>query len=64
MYDLLLGTVQGSILGMIFFAIFVLSLFDIKHFLTFADDNYIPKVSNKIKTLIEGMEKALELITK
>jgi hypothetical protein len=41
--DLLQGTIQGSILGLILYAIFVSPLFDVEYFLAFADDNYIPK---------------------
>jgi hypothetical protein len=43
LYDLLLGTVQGSILGPVLYAIFVSPLFDIETFLSYADDTFIPK---------------------
>ncbi len=39
LFDLLLGTVQGSIVG----PVFVSPMFDIDFFLSFADDTFIPK---------------------
>jgi hypothetical protein len=61
---LLLGTVQGSILRPVFNAIFVLPLFDLKYFLAFADDIFIPKISKNLVHLVEDMEKAIEANTK
>ena len=63
-FDLLLGTVQGSILGPVLYAIFVSPMFDIDFFLSFADDTFIPKTNICKKTLIEDMEKSLESLTK
>ncbi len=40
LYDLLLGTFQGSILGPVLYAMFVSPLFNIVPMLTFADDIY------------------------
>jgi hypothetical protein len=48
LFDLLLGTVQGSVLGPILYAIFVSPIVDIVPLLTFADDSYII-VTNKNK---------------
>jgi hypothetical protein len=42
-YDLLLGMVQGSILGPIIYAIYVSPLFDICDLNSFAGNIYIPK---------------------
>ena len=39
LYDLLLGTVQGSILGPVLYAMFVCPLFDLVKMSGFADDN-------------------------
>ena len=64
LFDLLLGTVQGSILGPILYAIFVSPLFDIDEFDAFADDTYIPKCNSEIRILVDDMEKSLEAITK
>ena len=64
LFDILLGTVQGSILSPILYAIFVSPLFDIEELLAFADDTFIPKVGESLAELIEDMEKSLEAITK
>jgi hypothetical protein len=40
LHDLLLGTVQGSILGPVLYAMFVSPIFDIVPMLAFADDSY------------------------
>jgi endonuclease/exonuclease/phosphatase family metal-dependent hydrolase len=63
-HDIQLGTIQGSILGPILYAIFVSPLFDVEYFLAFADDNYVPKFGFDQESLIKDMEKALEAITK
>ncbi len=64
MYDLLLGTVQGSILGPILYAIFVSPLFDICELSSFADDIYIPRCGGDVVILTNDMEKEIEAITK
>ena len=43
MKGILLGTVQGSILGPVLYSIYVSPLFDLEYLLAFADDNYIPR---------------------
>ena len=58
------GTVQGSILGPILYAIFVSPLFDIENMTNYADDNYIIRWNKCIEALISDMEKSLEAITK
>ncbi len=55
---------KDRFLGLILYAIFVAPLFDIEFYLAFADDNYIPKFSNNIPTLIDDMDRALESTTK
>jgi hypothetical protein len=64
LYDLLHGTVQGSISGPLLYAIYVSPLFVIEFLLGFADNNYIPRFSGNVNSLIADMEKFLESITK
>ena len=64
LYDLLLGTVQGSILGPVLYAIFVSPLFKIADLELFADDSFITKSNESLTELIKDMEKSLEAITK
>ena len=64
LYDLLLGTIQGSILGPILYAIFVAPMFDLESLLSFTDDSYVTKWNKSISELIKDMEKSLEAITK
>ena len=40
MFDVLHGTVQGSVLGPVLYAIFVSPMFDLEDMSSFADDNY------------------------
>jgi hypothetical protein len=64
LYDLLLGTVQGSILGPVLYAIFLSPLFDLDILDAFADDMFIQKSNYNLQLLISHMEKSLESITK
>ena len=63
-FDLLLGTVQGSVLGPVLYAIFVSPLFDIVPVLSFADDSYNISSNVNKNQLIKDMEKSLESLTK
>jgi hypothetical protein len=63
-FDLLLGTVQGSVLEPVLYAIYVSPLFDIVPVLPFADDSYNIKSNVNKNQLIKDMEKSLESITK
>jgi hypothetical protein len=58
------GTIQGSILGPILYAIFVSPLFDVEKLSNYADDNYVVKWNTNIEALIKDMKKTLESITK
>ena len=64
LYDLLLGTVQGSVLGPILYAIFVSPLFEICELTSFADDTYILKSNPNLKSLITDMKTTIECTTK
>ena len=58
------GTIQGSRLGPILYAIFVSPLFDIEKMSNYADDNFIVRWESDLTKLIKDMEKSLEAITK
>ena len=59
-----IGTIQGSILGPILYAIFIRPLYDIEKMKTFADDNYIIS-ANKIKEVaLRDLEIKLQKIIK
>jgi riboflavin transporter FmnP len=45
LYDLLLGTLQGSVLGPVLYALFVSPLFEIVPALSFTDDGHNMKTS-------------------
>ena len=63
-YDSNHGTIQGSILGPILYAIFVAPLFDLTDLFNFADDNFSLAVSNSKQMAINLMAEKLTLITK
>ena len=54
------GTIQGSVLGPILYAIFVSPLFDLTNLTNFADDNFIIEFNSQINALIADLEKKLE----
>ena len=58
------GTVQGSILGPILYAIFVSPLFDLTKLTLYADDNYIVRWNAILELLIDDMKTSLEMIIK
>ena len=63
LYELLLGTVQGSILGPILYAIFVAPLFDLEYLEGFADNMFIPRSGRDLQTLKHDMEVSLDIIS-
>ena len=58
------GTIQGSILGPILYAIFVAPLYDIEKLSNFADDNFILTNSKNKSFCITSMEEKLRVIIK
>ncbi len=69
LHDLLLGTVQGSVLGPVLYAMFVSPVFDIVPMLAFADDSYrfesgadktvlVAKMERSLKTTIKWLQKS------
>ena len=58
------GTIQGSVLGPVLYAIFVSPLFDLTQLTNFADDNYIIDFNSHVNVLIINMQQRLEMITK
>jgi hypothetical protein len=64
LYDLLLGTVQESVLGPILYAIFISPLLEICELTSFADDTYIPKSNYNLENLITDMKTTIRCTTK
>ena len=62
--DLNSGTVQGSILGPLLYAIFVSPMFDLTNITNFADDNFVVAWNKSLAALIDDMERNLEMIIK
>ena len=58
------GTIQGSILGPILYAIYVSPLFDLTNLSNFADDNYAITWSKNKETTLALMSEKLQSITK
>ena len=58
------GTIQGSRLGPILYAIYVSPLFDLEKMTNYADDNLIIRWNTNLQELIIDMKKSLEAITK
>jgi hypothetical protein len=61
--ELVCGTVQGSILGPILYAISVSPLFVLQDLTNFADDNFIIRWSSRMGSLVVDLEGSLENIT-
>ncbi len=64
LFDSDTGSIQGSVLGPILYAIYVSPLFDLTQLTNFADDNYYLEWNRDLTALISNLEKRLEMITK
>ena len=58
------GTVQGSILGPILYALFVSPLLDLEKIILFADDNYALEWNKNKDVLLSDMQRKMERVTK
>ena len=58
------GTIQGSVLGPVLYAIYVSPLFDLTQITNFADDNFVVLWNRILSSLISNLEKELEMIVK
>ena len=63
-HELIKGTVQGSILGPVLYAMFMAPLFDLEEIHAFADDIFKPEVGYVKQDLIKDLTKSLEAICK
>ena len=64
LFDSATGTIQGSVLGPVLYALFVSPLFDLNDLVNFAGDNFCVEWNKSLPLLIINLEKRLEMITK
>jgi len=57
------GTVQGSVLGPVLFAIFIAPMFKIAQVSSYADDSYLSDKSDDVKSLTRGLSTSATLLT-
>jgi hypothetical protein len=63
-FDINFGTIQGSIIGPLLFALFILPLADITTTTTYADDNYLFGSGETEKKVLENCIKETEIAMK
>ena len=63
LFDLDIGTVQGSILGPILFSLFVSPVFDFNNIIAYADDTYIIKSARSKGTVVKEVGEALAAVS-
>ena len=59
-----IGTIQGSILGPILYALFIRPIYDFEKLTTFADNNYVVECNKNKKIALEELGERLEKIVK
>ncbi len=64
LYELLVRTVQGSILVLVLYALSVSPLIDLEEFFAFTDDIFVPRVGARRNDLINDLERSVEAIGK
>jgi hypothetical protein len=63
LYDIKIGTVQGSILGPVLFSLFVSPVFELKNIVAYADDTYMLASSRTKESLVTEIGEALTTIS-
>ena len=57
------GAVQGSMLGLVLFCIFIRPLYDMEDLITYADDNYACDSNKELTLAIGNVTRKMERIT-
>ena len=63
LYDINIGTVQGSILGPVLFSLFVSPVFELQNIVAYADDTYTVTSSRSKGSLVTNIGVALTAIS-
>ena len=63
LYDINIGTVQGSILGPVLFSLFISPVFELKNVVAYADDTYTMTSSGSKENLLTDIGEALTAIS-
>jgi hypothetical protein len=63
LYNINIGTVQGSILGLVLFSRFVSPVFELQNIVAYADDTYTLTSSRSKENLVTNIGVALTAIT-